>query len=418
MAVRASKKLTLIRGRVSRVTRLDACARPVLGAYNSAVTDGVIVVTATANTSETDEINVTAFTGARCIYEPSIPELNGYTFDIQFCAVEYEMFEIITGQTLVLDVNGNPVGLEIDTQIKLSDVGFALEVFAGAQSPDACEDPNADGIYGYLLSPRVQGGILGDFTVENGALNFTITGASTRDGNQWGRGIYAVERGAGISEVQRLTITGTPTGGTFTLSYNGQATTPIAYNAAAAVVQTALEALANVGAGDILVSGGPGPATPYTFTFAGSLAERDVSALVVTASLTGGASPAAAVTIITAGSSGTPGLLHQSVSKTAALRLMETTVAPPTPVIGARPVLDAGLPNLITVAGGGVGLTRAFTVTPAATGPVWYDFGDGEWDYVAAPGAASHAYDAPGTYLVKASQNGVNWATASLTVTP
>lgn len=414
---RTGKKLTLIRGRVARVTREDGCGRPVIGEYNSAITDGVITVTATANSSDTDEINVTSFTGQRCIYEPSLPELNGYTYDIQFCSVEYELFEIITGQTLVLNAAGDPVGLEVDTKIKLSDVGFGLEIWAGAQSADACDDPNAEGIYGYFLSPRVQGGILGDFTIENGALNFTISGAATRDGNQWGRGPYAVERGIGTSEVQRLTITGTPTGGTFTLGFSGQTTAPIAYNATASAVQAALEALTTVGDGDILVSGGPGPGTPYTFTFAGSLAQRDVPLLVATGSFAGGSSPAGVITVVTPGVGGIPDALYQPVSRTAALRMMETTVAPPVPVIGARPVLDPSLPALGSIAGVVTGRTAAFTATPASTGPVWYDFGDDEWDYVAAPGTASHDYDAPGTYTVRASQNGKNWSTTTVTIT-
>ena len=50
-----------------------------------------------------------------------------------------------------------------------------------------------------------------------------------------------------------------------------------------------------------------------------------------------------------------------------------------------------------------------------ATGSVWYDFGDGTWDYVAAPGDASHTYASPGTYTVKASQNGV-WVSTTVTV--
>jgi PKD repeat protein len=63
-----------------------------------------------------------------------------------------------------------------------------------------------------------------------------------------------------------------------------------------------------------------------------------------------------------------------------------------------------------------VPLETAFTTTPAATGPVWYDFGDGEWDFVVAPGAASHVYAAAGTYTVLASQNGTVWASEEVTV--
>jgi hypothetical protein len=57
-----------------------------------------------------------------------------------------------------------------------------------------------------------------------------------------------------------------------------------------------------------------------------------------------------------------------------------------------------------------------FTTTPAATAPTWWDFGDGEWDYVVAPGAASHVYEVSGTYTVRASQNGVNWTTTTVAV--
>jgi hypothetical protein len=50
--------------------------------------------------------------------------------------------------------------------------------------------------YGYLLFPFVTGGTLGDFTVENAALNFTLTGAATKDGNTWGVGPFNVVRNA------------------------------------------------------------------------------------------------------------------------------------------------------------------------------------------------------------------------------
>lgn len=104
-----------------------------------------------------------------------------------------------------------------------------------------------------------------------------------------------------VNEVQRATITGTPTGGTFILSYAGQPTTAIAYNAAAATVQTALEALDSVSPGDVVVGGGPGPGTPYTFTFGGALGGTDLPQMTATGSFTGGTAPAIAITTTTAG---------------------------------------------------------------------------------------------------------------------
>ncbi|MFB7428788.1 hypothetical protein ACFC0K_36510 [Streptomyces hydrogenans] len=50
-------------------------------------------------------------------------------------------------------------------------------------------------------------------------------------------------------------MTGAPTDGNFTITHSGQTTAAIAYNATAAAVQAALEALSNVNSGDIVVTG-------------------------------------------------------------------------------------------------------------------------------------------------------------------
>ena len=105
---------------------------------------------------------------------------------------------------------------------------------------------------------------------------------------------------AATAEVQTVTITGTPDGGTFTLSYNGQTTAPIAFGAAAAAVQAALIALSNIGPTDVVVTGGPGPGTPWIVTFASTLGNvNQMSANG--AGLTGGVAPAVAVTTTTPG---------------------------------------------------------------------------------------------------------------------
>lgn len=105
-----------------------------------------------------------------------------------------------------------------------------------------------------------------------------------------------------VNEIQTVTITGSPTGGTFTLTFNGQTTATIAWNAAASAVQTALAALSTVGTGNVAVTGGPGPATPYTVTFIGALAGTNVPQMTASgAGLTGGTTPAVAVTTATGG---------------------------------------------------------------------------------------------------------------------
>lgn len=106
--------------------------------------------------------------------------------------------------------------------------------------------------------------------------------------------------GPEVNEVQTVTITGAPTGGTFTLTYSGQTTSGIAYNASAATVQTALEALSNIAPGDVVVTGAAGG--PYTVTFGGLLVETNVAEMTASAaSLTGGTTPAVAIATTTAG---------------------------------------------------------------------------------------------------------------------
>lgn len=106
-------------------------------------------------------------------------------------------------------------------------------------------------------------------------------------------------RNTPANEVQTIFITGTPTGGNFILSYEGAPTTTIAHNAAAGTFQSALEALSNIGAGNIEVTG----TNPnLTATFKGALAATPVDLInLQTNALTGGSSPTVAIARTTAG---------------------------------------------------------------------------------------------------------------------
>lgn len=102
--------------------------------------------------------------------------------------------------------------------------------------------------------------------------------------------------GAVGNEVQTITLGAGNSGGTFTITFSGQTTGAIAYNATGGTVETALIALSNIGASDVTVTGGAGG--PYVVTFAGDLANTNVPAMTTTPSLTGGANTAT-VTVTT-----------------------------------------------------------------------------------------------------------------------
>ncbi|MGV2914725.1 hypothetical protein [Streptomyces alfalfae] len=115
-------------------------------------------------------------------------------------------------------------------------------------------------------------------------------------------GLYA-PYAAVTNEVQTLTVTGGPTGGTFTITWSGQTTAAIAYNATAAAVQSALEALSNIAPGDVTVTGNAGG--PWTLTWGGTQLGEDVAAPTTTESFTGGTSPDITIATTTAGGAAT-----------------------------------------------------------------------------------------------------------------
>jgi len=105
-----------------------------------------------------------------------------------------------------------------------------------------------------------------------------------------------------FAEVQQAAVTGGPTGGTFTLTFDGQTTAGIVYNATASAVQSALEALSNIAVGDVTVTGGPLPGTAVTISFGGAYDGVNVPQMTASsAGLTGGTSPTVTVTTVTQG---------------------------------------------------------------------------------------------------------------------
>jgi hypothetical protein len=131
-------------------------------------------------------------------------------------------------------------------------------------------------------------------TVQGGYLSFPLY--ATLSGQS-----MATTTVTSASEVQSLASNG-GSGGTFTLTFSGQTTAPIAYNATNTVVQSALQALANIGTGNVTVSGGPANTTALVITFTGALANQPESLITsdITA-VTGGTG--GLVTRTTAGAS-------------------------------------------------------------------------------------------------------------------
>lgn len=98
---------------------------------------------------------------------------------------------------------------------------------------------------------------------------------------------------AGTDEIQTITFGGTPTGGTFTLKFEGFTTAPITWsstnNTLVANIDAALEALPNIGTGGVTTAVGTmtsGIGT-ITVTFVSQKGKMAVGLMTATSSLTG-----------------------------------------------------------------------------------------------------------------------------------
>lgn len=97
-----------------------------------------------------------------------------------------------------------------------------------------------------------------------------------------------------VNCVQTVTILGTPTGGTWTMSYGGHTTTALAYNISAANLQAALVALSSIGAGNATVTSTA--AFTYAVTFTGTLGNKPI--IVMTADPTLLTPAGASITVV------------------------------------------------------------------------------------------------------------------------
>lgn len=186
----ATSCFSLIRGRVMRVTRLDGCGARVLGPDSTVVSDGFITVSLAPQTDEGTTISVTNAAGRVCILDTPTPVFLNYTIEIAFCGVDPDLLALVANMPLVENGDGDSVGFRVNSGTDLSSTGFALEVWSNVPVT-ACEE-GASATYGYMLVPFVKGGILGDISIGNDAVNFTLTGAASKDGSAWGVGPYDV----------------------------------------------------------------------------------------------------------------------------------------------------------------------------------------------------------------------------------
>ncbi|UCC22884.1 MAG: flagellar filament capping protein FliD, partial [Planctomycetota bacterium] len=154
------------------------------------------------------------------------------------------------GKIILTDSQDDTSSLSITLTYNDDGTGSSLDNLAMSFSTEG--GATAASLLGFALS---------DFTLSQAAQNSKIK-------------VDGFPSASPISEVQTAELSAAPASGTFTLTYRGETTDAIDWNADAATIQSELEELNTVNSGDIIVSGPIADGT--TFTFASSLGNVDL----------------------------------------------------------------------------------------------------------------------------------------------
>lgn len=178
-----------ILGKRLRATALDECGAAVPGA-NFIVTDGFITVTLSSEVEEGTEIIQRNAAGQLCVNEKLADSFKRFNVEIEFCGVNPSLLAIVSNAEEYEDYAGDIAGFTVpEGELNKK---FALELWTGLTG-QACLPGQTGEASGYMLLPFIQAGVLGDITIDGeNAVTFSLTGAYTKGGNNWGVGPFDV----------------------------------------------------------------------------------------------------------------------------------------------------------------------------------------------------------------------------------
>lgn len=180
---------SVVRAPAARVTRLGPCGEILSTGCDFATTSSFVDITLTKVLQDRQDALQLNANGDICVDKPKAPILRWYEVTITFCNVDPELFNIVSAEPLVLNDALTPESIGWCTlPDSPASSNFALEFWTGTEDEGCVEDTV---IYGYGLLPRVTQGMIGDVSIQNGVITFTVT-AITRGANQWGTGPYNV----------------------------------------------------------------------------------------------------------------------------------------------------------------------------------------------------------------------------------
>lgn len=184
----ATQCLKPLRGKVARITKLDSCGTPVVGAKSQVVTDGFISVEGQIQLEDPQEYKLKNANDVFLYNSRGRPLIKWIDLTLNFGLVDPEAWNLTTGSPIELNDNTIPdaVGVRIRENVSAY---FALELWTDLEG-QAC----VGGVttYGYLLLPFVKDAVAGNWTWQNDVISFPLQSARTDHGSNWGVGPYNV----------------------------------------------------------------------------------------------------------------------------------------------------------------------------------------------------------------------------------
>lgn len=183
----ADTNIKMVKGTRLRLTKVDECGTPIPGPGSQLVTRGFVSVTFAPSNKDGNTIESVLADGSTCFSEQDDPEFQYFTIEMVLCGVDPSVVDFTTSNPVVFDDDENVIGIDIETGNPVEN--FAVEVWAKIPVA-ACVGGVRE--YAYFVAGFVHGGSLGDVSIQNDAINGTISGAITKDGAAWGVGPYNV----------------------------------------------------------------------------------------------------------------------------------------------------------------------------------------------------------------------------------
>lgn len=187
----ASQCHSVVRAPAIRVTRLDSCGVPTDSACSYATNTCFATIALTKVMQDRQDALGLNANGDICYDVPKAPILRWYEVVLTLRNVDPELFNIVSGEPLVLNNAVSPIAIGYDTVVgSVNAANFALEFWTGTDDANGCSDGTID--YGYGVLPWLYQGVIGDVTIQNGGVDFTVTAISKASVN-WGVGPYNVQ---------------------------------------------------------------------------------------------------------------------------------------------------------------------------------------------------------------------------------